>query len=255
MTQLLLDQLVLDLPAQATTAPLRLSFESGQLWGVLGPNGVGKTTLLHTLGGLQTARSGTILLDNKLITQQPRSILAQRIGMMFQTHQDGFPATVYETVMLGRHPHLGVWRAEQAEDHDLVDNALQRLELKSLQQRLITQLSGGERQRVAMAMLMVQTPDIWLVDEPSNHLDLNHQVRVMGLLDEYAKQGDCVVASLHDVNIAAQWCSHVLLLYPDQPARWGKAQDLLTLENLEPLYRQSLSIGEIDGRTVFMPRH
>lgn len=254
MTKLMLDQLVLDLPMRDMTTPLHAVFESGQLWGVLGPNGVGKTTLLHTLGGLQAARAGTVWLDGKVVAQQPRSILAQRVGMMFQTHQDGFPATVYETVMLGRHPHLGVWRSEQAEDHALVDNALKRLDLGGLKHRLITQLSGGERQRVAIAMLIVQTPDLWLVDEPTNHLDLNHQVRVMALLNAYAMQGDCVIASLHDVNIAAKWCSHVLLLYPDRPALWGRAEELLTVEYLEPLYQQPLSVGEIDGRTVFVPR-
>ncbi|MEC8482816.1 MAG: ABC transporter ATP-binding protein, partial [Pseudomonadota bacterium] len=115
------------------------------------------------------------------------------------------------------------------------------------------QLSGGERQRTAIAALLVQAPKIWLVDEPSNHLDLHHQVAVMKMLSQQALQNKLVVMTLHDVNLAAKWCSHVMLLYPDRPALMGKTEQLLTVENLEPLYQQRLAQGKINDQLVFLP--
>lgn len=232
---------------------LSLTFQGGQTWGVLGPNGVGKTTLLHTLAALIPQASGTVMLNSETVSQIHRLTLAQRIGVMFQEHQDGFPATVLETVMLGRFPHLSPWERETDQDVALVLSALERLNLSSFRDRPLSSLSGGERQRVALAALMAQSPDVWLVDEPTNHLDLRYQVAAMSVLAEQAKFGKAVIMSLHDVNVAAQWCSHVLLLYPDRPPAWGTIEALLTQANLEPLYSQSLAVTELQGRPVFMP--
>lgn len=245
--------LVLDIPARETY-PLDLTLETGQTWGILGPNGVGKTTLLHTLAGLIAPREGCVCLAHKSLAEWHRLALAQQVGVMFQEHQDGFPATVLETALLGRFPHLSPWEMESEEDIAIAKAALQYLELTALSQRSISQLSGGERQRTALASLLSQDPDVWLVDEPTNHLDLHHQVAVMKLLQEKAQSNKLVVMSLHDVNLASTWCSHILLLYPDRPALMGPSETLLTLEHLQPLYQQALVQGEIDGRLVFLPK-
>lgn len=255
MTKLKLTQLLAAIPnksAQPTYA-LSLTFQAGQMWGILGPNGVGKTTLLHTLAALKAPALGTIELNDQPITELHRLKLAQQIGIMFQEHQDGFPASVLETVLLGRFPHLSPWEMESEQDLALAYSALERLDLAEFAQRALNSLSGGERQRAALAALMAQTPDVWLVDEPTNHLDLHYQVAVMGLLAEQASMDKVVVMSLHDVNVAAQWCSHVLLLYPDRPPIWGKAASLLTQQNLEPLYRQKLAMTELNGKPLFVP--
>lgn len=245
--------LVIDIPSRHP-APLDLTLETGQIWGVLGPNGVGKTTLLHTLAGLIAPRTGAVSWAQKPLTEWHRLSLAQQIGVMFQEHQDGFPATVLETALLGRYPHLSPWEMESEEDVNLAKSALQYLELSELSERSISQLSGGERQRTALAALLTQDPVVWVVDEPTNHLDLHHQVAVMKLLKAKSQANKLVVMSLHDVNLASSWCSHVLLLYPDRPALMGTAQTLLTLEHLQPLYQQPLMQGEIDGRLVFLPK-
>jgi iron complex transport system ATP-binding protein len=255
MSQLVLTQLLAAIPNKPPQPEnaLSLSFRAGQMWGILGPNGVGKTTLLHTLAALKSPTSGRVELNRQPITQLPRLTLAQQIGIMFQEHQDGFPATVLESVLLGRFPHLSPWEMESEQDVALAYAALARLDLMDFAQRPLNHLSGGERQRAALAALMAQAPDVWLVDEPTNHLDLHYQVVAMGLLAEQARQGRVVVMSLHDVNVAAQWCSHVLLLYPDRPPIWGDADSLLTQDNLEPLYRQKLAMTRLNGKPLFVP--
>lgn len=255
MTQMKVKQLLAAIPNKPPQAEnaLSLTFQAGQMWGILGPNGVGKTTLLHTLASLKTPASGTIELNRQAIHQWHRLKWAQHVGLMFQDHQDGFPATVLETVLLGRFPHLSPWERESEQDLMLAYAALARLDLTDFAQRPLSSLSGGERQRAALATLLVQDPEVWLVDEPSNHLDLHYQVTVMGLLAEQAQQGRVVVTSLHDVNIAAQWCSHVLLMYPDKPPVWGTASDLLTQSHLEPLYRQKLAMTRLNGKPLFVP--
>ena len=253
MTTLSARSVVLDLP-NCSLLPMSFEMKAGEVWGLLGPNGVGKTTLLHTLANLRKWCSGNIYIDQARLQDIHRLSLAQKVGVLFQEHQDGLPATVMETVLLGRFPYSASnWKNDSRQDQELTTAALEALSLQSLSDRSLHQLSGGERQRTAIAALYAQAPDIWLVDEPTNHLDLHHQVEVMSLLSQQAKEGRVMIMSLHDLNLAARWCSHVMLMYPDRPMLAGQAQQLLTLENLEPLYQQKLVQGEIDGQTVFMP--
>lgn len=253
MSRLQTCDLMINVPARADGFPLDLRIESGQVWGVLGPNGVGKTTLLHTLAGLLPARSGQVLLNEKPLAALKRRTIAQQLGLVFQERQDSFPATVLETALIGRHPWLSPWEAEHNADQQRAQQALAALDVAHLSARLLNTLSGGERQRVAIATLMTQNPDIWLLDEPTNHLDLHHQVKVMGLLREQAAGGKAVFMCLHDLNLAARWCSHVLLLYPNGDACWGEAARMLKPEALEQLYQQPLITVEVDGAPVFVP--
>ena len=246
--------LVVDVPGRADGRALNLRIEPGQVWGVLGPNGAGKTTLLHTLAGLRAPRSGAVLLDKAPLPRWRRRALAQQLAVIFQERQDGFPATVMETVLIGRHPFLSPWQMESAADLALAEAALAELDLLPLRDRLVNTLSGGERQRVAVALALTQTPAVWLADEPTNHLDLHHQVAVMTLLHQQARDGRAVVMCLHDLNLAARWCDHLLLLYPDGEACWGPTDDMLVPGALEKLYDQRLAVGEVEGVRVFIAR-
>lgn len=246
-------ELVIDIPDRPDGVALDLEIRPGQVWGVLGPNGAGKTTLLHTLGGLRAPRHGEVLLDGEALRQQRRRRVARSLAVIFQDRQDGFPATVLETVLIGRHPWLAPWDLETAEDVAVARRALARLELDDLEARLVSTLSGGERQRVAIATALAQTPQLWLADEPTNHLDLRHQVEVMELLHGEARSGHAVFLCLHDLNLAARWCDHLLLLYPDGQACWGPAEDMLVPHALERLYNQPLARAEVDGAPVFVP--
>ena len=245
--------LVIDVPGRADGRALDLCLAPGQVWGVLGPNGAGKTTLLHTLAGLRDSRAGQVELDGQPLAGLRRRWVARQLGMIFQERQDGFPATVLETALIGRHPYLSVWQMEGGDDVRLAEQALERLDVTHLKNRLVNTLSGGERQRVAIATVLTQSPQLWLADEPTNHLDLHHQTSVMSLLSEQAAAGRVVLMCLHDLNLAARWCDHLLLLYPDGEACWGPATDMLVPSVLERLYGQRLATAEIDGAPVFGP--
>lgn len=253
MTVLCARDLVIDIPGRSGGAPLGFEIKPGQIWGVLGPNGAGKTTLLHTLAGLKPPRQGQVQLDNLDLTAIPRRALARKLGLVFQERQDSFPATVLETALIGRHPWLSLWQSEQAEDIRRAEAALEALDVSDLGARLLNTLSGGERQRVAIATLMTQDPDVWLLDEPTNHLDLHHQVQVMRLLSACSCRNKSIFMCLHDLNLAARWCSHVLLLYPDGQACWGPTKVMLVRDALEGLYGQKLIELHKDDIRLFAP--
>ncbi|MDC0661228.1 ABC transporter ATP-binding protein [Marinobacter sp. SS21] len=253
MSHLQLRELTVDIPGRGAGRPLSFGIEPGQVWGVLGPNGAGKTTLLHTLAGLRPPRAGQVWLDDRPLAGLPRRNVAQHLGLVFQERQDGFPATALETALIGRHPFLSSWQMESGADLSLARQALARLEVGHLEERLVNTLSGGERQRVAIATVLTQSPAIWLADEPTNHLDLHHQIAVMELLAGEAAAGKAVFMCLHDLNLAARWCDHILLLYPDGEACWGPAPQMLVPDALERLYGQRLATTELDGAPIFVP--
>ncbi|MCG5529904.1 ABC transporter ATP-binding protein [Halorhodospira halochloris] len=246
-------ELITDIPERPDGDPLNFSIEPGQIWGVLGPNGAGKSTLLHTLAGLRKARHGSVKIAEVDIQRWRRKRLAQRLGVVFQERQDDFPATVLETALIGRHPFLPPLSMERGDDVSVARQALERLELDGLEQRLVSTLSGGERQRLTIATVLTQNPRLWLADEPTNHLDLRHQVAVMALLAEQAASGCGVFLCLHDINLAARWCSHILLLYPDGRACWGETESMLEKSALEQLYTQPLDSAWVNGTRVFAP--
>lgn len=253
MSELATRDLVIDIPGRHSGRAINLRLEPGQVWGVLGPNGAGKTTLLHTLAGLNVPRAGSIALDGTPLSQLRRRQIARLLGLVFQERLDGFPATVLETALIGRHPYMSPWQRESADDLAQAEAALERLDVAHLKDRLVNTLSGGERQRVAVATVLTQNPAVWLVDEPTNHLDLHHQSSVMALMTEQAAAGKTLMLCLHDLNLAARWCSHVLLLYPDGEACWGEVRTMLEPAALERLYRQRLTVVDVGGAPVFVP--
>jgi iron complex transport system ATP-binding protein len=233
---------------------LNLSIEHGQCWGLLGRNGVGKTTLLHTLAGLRAADGGSIRLDGRDMASLHRREVARHLGVLFQQESDPFPATVLETALTGRHPYLRPWQWETAEDIAAARDALHVMELDDLEQRYSASLSGGERQRLKVATLLTQNPALLLLDEPSNHLDPHHQLSVLALIAERCREQDrAALMTLHDVNLAARFCDHLLLLFGNGEARAGSAEELLDNSLLSRLYGHPVRCLD-DGRTrCFLP--
>jgi len=216
---------------------LNLEIRPGEFWGLLGPNGIGKTTLLKALAGLDEPDRGRVLLESRDINVLPRKLLARHIGMLQQHTVYVFDSSVMQTVLTGRHPHLGYWERERPEDYAKATEALSAVDLQGFAQRSVTGLSGGEARRLAFATLLVQEPDIMLLDEPTNHLDLRHQLAIMQMIRDHTRHGDCcALAALHDINLAARFCSHVVMLFGEGEWCAGETSSMLNEASLEQLY-------------------
>jgi len=162
---------------------------------------------------LHPPAGGRVLLDGRDLAAWPRRSLARRLGLLLQQRETRFPASVRDTVLAGRYPHLGPWRAPGEQDQAITAAALAQVGLSGLERRNVQTLSGGERQRVYLAALLAQAPQVLLLDEPVTHLDLAEQYRLLRLLRGLADQGHAVLMSLHDLNHALGYCDHLLLLH------------------------------------------
>lgn len=215
---------------------LELCTDGGELIAVLGQNGSGKTLTMHTLAGLREARAGDVLINGRSLVKMPRHDIARQLALLPQHVDDIFPASVLDTAMIGRHPHIGRFNWESKNDVDIANAALASVGLSALGFRDVLTLSGGERRRLAIAQILTQQPDIYLLDEPTNHLDPQHQLDTLQLFRDKADQGASVIASLHDVNLAVRYADRCLLLYGN--GRWdlGETEAVLDAERLSRLY-------------------
>ncbi len=217
-----------------------LDIEPGEVLAVLGQNGCGKSLTLHTLAGLRPVSSGQVLLDGRDLVTSRRQDVAKRLALLPQHVEDIFPATVLDTTMIGRHPHIGRFQWESPADLDIAQAALAAVDLDGLAQRDVLTLSGGERRRLAIAQVLTQQPAVYILDEPTNHLDPQHQLDTLRLFRDKADAGAAVVASLHDVNLAVRFADRCLLLYGD--GRWdiGPTGEVLDEQRLAKLYATTM---------------
>jgi iron complex transport system ATP-binding protein len=230
------------------------ALEQGSFWGLLGANGSGKTTLLKCLAGLRAPDVGQVELDGIGIDELPRRLLARHVGMLQQHTAYAFDSSVLQTALTGRHPHLRHWQREGREDISKAIAALEAADLSGFTERSVTGLSGGEARRLAFATLLVQEPRIMLLDEPTNHLDLRHQVWIMGRIRALSvESGGSAMAALHDVNLAARYCSHVLMLYGNGEWKAGTLAELLNESSLGRLYGCAVRRVESADGPCFYP--
>jgi iron complex transport system ATP-binding protein len=254
MTALVCQSLDISIAGKQVCSQLKLELKPGQLWGLLGPNGIGKTTLLKCMAGLSPPDSGNVLLENQVIDKLPRRVIARLLGMLQQHTVYIFDASVLETAMTGRHPHLGYWEREGPQDKQKALDAIRAVDLEGFETRSVTGLSGGEARRLAFASLIVQEPAILLLDEPTNHLDMKHQVRIMNQVEAQTfKEQRSAMIALHDVNLAARYCSHILMLFGDGDWQAGPVSDLLNLESLERLYQCPVESVQTSNGRRFLP--
>lgn len=230
---------------------------AGESWAILGRNGAGKSTLLATLAGLRAQQDGDLSIAGLALPHGSLGTAARAMarvrGYLSQHQIDPFASTVMETVLVGRHPHLGRWDWESAEDRRIASAALAHVDLAGFAGRDVQTLSGGERQRLAVAQLLAQEPQLFLLDEPLTHLDLAHQVAVMDLFSRCATGGAAIVAVLHDPGFAARYCAGALLLFGDGEWLAGPAAEIITAPNLTRLYGHPLRELSADGQRWFVP--
>ena len=232
---------------------LELHLARGEMLAVLGRNGAGKTSLLTTLAGLQAPSAGQIALCGRPYAGAGRwsaRAAARLRGLLPQSSSDAFPASVMETALIGRHPHLGRWSWEGAEDLRIARAALADVGLQSFEQREVQTLSGGERQRLAIATLLTQQPALYLLDEPLAHLDLAHQMAMLELWRRCAAEQQAgLIIVLHDANLALRYCQRTLLLFGDGRWRAGASGDVVCSEQLGELYGYPMrELGDASGR-------
>jgi iron complex transport system ATP-binding protein len=228
--------LTVTVPGRTLVENLQLSVDGGDFLAVLGQNGAGKSLTLLTLAGLREFDEGEILLLGESLPSRRRQDIARCLALLPQHTEDVFPTTVLDTALIGRHPHIGRLQWESLEDRSIAQHALQQMDLGSMQDRDVATLSGGERRRLAIAQTLTQTPAVYLLDEPTNHLDPQHQLDVLSVFREQAESGAAIIASLHDVNLAARYADKCLLLFGDGNWELGPTDEVLCEERLTELY-------------------
>jgi iron complex transport system ATP-binding protein len=222
---------------------ISLSLAAGELVAIVGANGTGKTTLLRVAGGLLRADSGRVELKGHLLGDLARRAAARHMAAVPAEEEAVFPYTVRETVTLGRHPWRGAFAPLDEADRGLVAAALADTALDPLAERSVPELSSGERQRVAIARSLAQDADVYLLDEPTSHLDLGQRLRMLRLFRSRARRKPCgVLAVLHDLNLAAQTADRLLLLEDGVISAAGAPADVLTAARVKRAFGTDVEI-------------
>jgi iron complex transport system ATP-binding protein len=246
-------ELAVRVPGRELLRDLEASIRPGTMLAVLGRNGVGKSSLLHVMAGLAAPACGEVRLDGVGLTGWPRRALARRLGLLPQAVEDPFPGSALQTALVGRHPHLDFWQWEGETDRAVALDCLAAMDLAGLEARDVATLSGGERRRLAIATVLAQDPQVFLLDEPIQQLDPQHQLGVLRRFRALADGGRSVVLSLHDAGLAARFADEVLLLYGDGRWRHGPVDQVLDETTVGGLY--GIDVRELrwnEGRT-FVP--
>lgn len=234
---------------------LTFTFDRGSFTGIIGPNGSGKSTLLRAISRVLQPAGGAVLLDDRDLYGLNAREVAKKMAVVPQETTVNFSFTVEEVVMMGRSPHLGRFQGEGKKDYELVNRVMELTNTLHLARRPITAVSGGERQRVIVAKALAQDPEIILLDEPTSHLDINHQVEILNLLRRLNREEHVtVVVVFHDLNLAAQYCDSLLLMQKGRIYVMGKPEKVLTADNIKEVYGTSVLIRKhpVSGRPSVM---
>lgn len=233
---------------------LNVTIKPGEVWSVLGRNGVGKTTLLHTLAGLAPCASGSVAIDDVDISRLSGRARAQQIGILFQHSDDLSSLTGYDLLVNARHPWIGRWRGVERKDEQIIERVVRDHAIAHLIDQQFGVLSGGERRRIELAALAVQDTRVVLLDEPVNHLDLHFQIQLLtDLLRQWRTQKKVVVMVMHDLNLATRFSDHLLCLLGDGESLSGPTEVVANEENFSRLIGHPIRQHVADGRTLFFP--
>ncbi len=210
---------------------------------ILGPNGAGKSTLLKIISGLYKPQIGTIKLCDKDYSEYELKELAKKIGFVSQSNYSVFPFSVYEIVMMGRTPYLGLLGFETEKDRKIVDNVLETVGIADLKNKGINEVSGGEAQRAFIARALVQKPEILLLDEPNAHLDIQHQISIFNILSKLKEENDLTIVTVsHDLNLAGYYSDKVVLMENGRIVFNDIKKNILTEKNILDIFNVHTSV-------------
>ncbi|MDD3677877.1 MAG: ABC transporter ATP-binding protein [Dehalococcoidales bacterium] len=217
---------------------------SGEVIGIVGPNGCGKSTLIKGITRVIPLKGGDILLNEKSIKGISQNDIARTVAVVPQSAVLPEAFTAFEIVLMGRTPHMKFLEYEGQKDVDIAVKAMKMTDTIHLAQRRAGELSGGEKQRLTIARALAQKPGIILLDEPTSHLDINYQIETLELISELCKkEGWAVLAALHDLNLAAQYCERIIMLNKGRIFNEGTPCEVVTAVNVKRVYGADVCIS------------
>lgn len=232
------DRLSLGYLAETVVEDLDLAIPIGRITALVGPNGSGKSTILKAMARILTPRKGAVLLDGIAIQKQPTRQVARELSILPQSPEVPAGLTVGELVSYGRFPHQAGLGLASAADHDIIARALEITRMRTFEHRAVDELSGGQRQRAWIAMALAQDTPIMLLDEPTTHLDMAHQLDVLQLLQRLnAEEGRTIVMVVHDLNHAARFAHHMVAIDQGRVVTAGSPASVLTAELVREVFR------------------
>jgi iron complex transport system ATP-binding protein len=238
------DGIVAGYDDRAVLHGVSLEVRAGEMLAIVGPNGAGKSTLLRVLGGALAAREGSVELFGRPLASYERRAIARSLATVAQENTVAFQFSVMEIVLMGRAPHLGPFHLESRHDMAIASAALRQFDLTHLASRPIAELSGGERKRVFLARALAQEPRAILLDEPTAFLDLRHVAEIFACFRELRiERGLSVIATLHDLNVAALYADRILMLKNGVAAGYGSPAEVFTSERLREVYEVDVQVG------------
>jgi iron complex transport system ATP-binding protein len=222
---------------------LTLTVRAGEFAALIGPNGAGKTSLLRILAGIVTPAAGEVLLGSAALRSLPARQRARRIALVLPESSMIFNFSVLEIVLMGRAPHLGLWRLERQDDFAAARAALSAVDLDEHENRHLKELSSGERQRALIARALAQEPGVLLLDEPTAFLDLRHALEIFAILQSLNRErGLTVVTASHDLNLAARHASRLVLLDRGRVVADGVPAEVLTPQTMRDVYETEAEV-------------
>ncbi len=226
---------------------ITLNVDGPQFISIIGPNGVGKSTLIHCLNKILSPTKGVVSIDGKNVNDYTLKELAKKVGYVPYTSTDIFPLTVVDTVLMGRHPHSR-WKSID-NDLEIVYDTLKLMKIEHLAMRSSDELSAGQKQKVILSRGLVQQPRILLLDEPTSNLDIKHQMEVTRILKGLCKEkGIIVVMISHDLNIAAKYADQIIMMHEGGIFAVGSPADVITEKNIKVVYEVESKIIIDEGR-------
>ncbi|RXS84075.1 ABC transporter ATP-binding protein [Streptomyces sp. TM32] len=245
MSRLTAEQVTLAYDQRVIAENLSVAVPDHSFTVIVGPNACGKSTLLRALSRMLKPAAGSVLLDGSAISAQPAKKVARTLGLLPQSSIAPDGITVSDLVARGRYPHQGLLRQWSAKDERIVRESMAATGVDGLADRCVDELSGGQRQRVWIAMALAQQTPLFLLDEPTTYLDIQHQIEVLDLCAElHEEQGRTLVAVLHDLNHAARYATHLIAMKDGAVVAEGAPGDIVTAELVERVFGLGCQIIE-----------